>query len=134
MAKLFLTMVFADSPQVDYEKNRTNHIYGDGDPFDITNGEDALTINLELGALNYSANNGYWQEMKTSQVKDVLHIGGKSVMGGEVLLTAGVGSGTEELATTPFDQNIDYGDLTVEGLNQTLDTTGMAYGKSAVGY
>jgi hypothetical protein len=112
----------------------SGHInYGDGDPFDITSGVGRLDIPLELGALNYQVNHGYWKEMKTSQVRYVIRIRGKGTLGSEVLVASGIGSGTEVLMTTPGFRGIDNGNLTVEGFGKTLDADGMAFGRSAAG-
>jgi hypothetical protein len=107
--------------------------YGDGNVYDVTSGEDPLQVTLALGVLSDQADDGYWHEVRTSQVKDVLHIGGKGIAGGQVLVAAGVGSGTEELMTTPFYLGLDFDELTVEGLGKTLGSDGLAYGTAAVG-
>ena len=105
--------------------------YGHDD--DLTNGFPTLTIALEIGSLSGKIAIMVQSWSKTSQVKRVLHLGGKSMAGGEVLVEVTGGSGTEELATPPYNQDIAVTNLTVEGLGKALSADGTAYGKAASG-
>jgi hypothetical protein len=93
------------------------------------------TIAKELGVLHWrSTGSGAPQGWdKSSEVDLVLNIGGYAKAGSEVFVEAGVGEGTEQLAKPPYSQDIVVTDLLVDGLNENLDVTGKAIGKSTPG-
>ena len=98
----------------------------------------SITVALEIGSLSGKDAGMVKSWSRTSNVKQMLHVGGTSTFGGEALVAVSGGSGAEVTGISSIDgtdltREIAKTALTVDGSGKSLDASGAANSKVAVG-